>query len=246
MHEQVMVLGTLWRLDKARDTLISEARDLANKVHSGRQAIADTEAIIVGFDAQTDALRTTEKAHARRMDSYVKRRENTRRAIDEGRITDFLVAEQQVKDCHAIVESEEEAILELMEQQEVVAKSRVRAVTSLALRQVQLKTARDKETRRRPGLETELNALTVKRDEAREQVRSEVTLVYDKRRRNKQRVMAPLEDKACGSCRVRLPAQNFIDVCRHVDIFLCPNCGCYLAPPLDDDGGDGDGEEDAG
>ncbi|GEM_PF-3381072 len=239
MHEQVMVLGTLWRLDKGRDALISEAKDLANKVHSGRKAIADSETRIADLDGQTAALKKSEREHARRMESYVKRRDNTRRAIDEGRITDFLVAEQQVTDCHAIVETEEDAILELMEQQETLSEERARTVTGLALRQVQLQTARDKESGRRPALEAELNALTVKRDEARDQVRRDVRNIYDQRRRKQQRVLAVLEHKACGGCRVRVPAQRYSDICRHVDIFLCDNCGCYLAPPASD-------EDDAG
>ena len=79
----------------------------------------------------------------------------------------------------------------------------------------------------------------MKRDETRSQVRRDIIGIYDQRRRKKLRILSVLEDKACSGCRVRVPAQRYSDICRHVDIFLCDNCGSYLAPPIssDDDAG---------
>jgi predicted nucleic acid-binding Zn-ribbon protein len=230
MHEQVMVLGTLWRLDQDRDGLIAEARDLADKVRKADQQIEDSRTMIAQLKAQSAELTAQEKTHSRRMEAYIRRRDSTQRALDEGRISDFLVAEKQVTDCGAIVEQEEDAVLELMEQQDAVGESLTNAQSGLGLRRVQRGTARGKEVDRRPDLEAELGTLTVKRDEARSQVRGEVLLVYDQRRRKGLRVMAPLENKGCSGCKVSLPAIRFSDIRRSVDIFQCDNCGCFLAP----------------
>lgn len=239
MHEQVMALGTLWRLDQARDALIAEARALAAKVNGAKAAIAESEAHIARLEGAIAALRKTEKEHARRAETYVRRRDSAQRAIDGGLTTEIEAAQKQVADCDAIVDQEEEVMLELMESQEALATQRDNATTGLGLRHAQLETARQRESDRRPGLEAELDALTVQRDEARVTVRREVLSIYDQRRDKGLRILAPLENKGCGGCKVKLPGTRYSDIKRNVDIFLCGNCGCYLSP------GSGD-EDDAG
>ncbi len=230
MHEQVMVLGTLWRLDQLRDALISEARDLADKVNQARQAIEAVQSHIADLDSQAEELTRQEGSHNQRLESFAKRRDKTRLAIDEGQISDYLVAEKQVTDCGAIVDREEEALLEIMEQQDALSEGRANAVSGLGLRRGQLETARTRENRRRPDLEAELAILTDKRDDARKDLLNENLKIYDQRRRKGKRILAPLENKTCGHCQVRLPVQKAADVKRGVEVYRCSNCGCYVSP----------------
>lgn len=226
----MMVLQTLWRLDKQRDELLAEAAGLADGVAKAKAAIRESEELIESLEGQLKALSTKEKAHNRRVAQYVKRRDSTARAMEEGRITDFLVAQKQVEDCGAIVDSEEMLLLEIYEQQEALAAEVERAQSGLNLRKTQLGTALERQTARMPGLESELGVLTSKRDEARPDVRRDVLARYDQLRRRGTSVLAKVENKACGACRVGIPAMRLSEMRRGVDIFICDNCGRYMAP----------------
>ncbi len=230
MNEQVLVLQTLWRLDKERDALLAEAAGLAEAVTEADAEIRRAESHIAILADSGVEMAAQERAHNRRVEQYTRRRDSTARALEEGRIADYLVAQKQVDDCQAIIDDVELELLELYEQQEELAAAQERAKSGLNLRRTQAETARQRQAGRMPGLEEELAALTRKRDDARFDVRRDVLARYDQLRRRGTSVLAPVENKACGVCRVGIPSIRLSEMRRGVDIFICDNCGRYLAP----------------
>ena len=90
MNEQVLVLQTLWRLDKERDALLAEAAGLAEAVTEADAEIRRAESHIAILADSGVEMAAQERAHNRRVEQYTRRRDSTARALEEGRIADYL------------------------------------------------------------------------------------------------------------------------------------------------------------
>jgi uncharacterized protein len=227
---EVDLIRALGDLDRELDRLQKERDQLAARGPETQAALADAQAALARAEAALGAIREEERAAARDVGLYEKRRAAASRALSEG-LGDPDAAQRQVEQCAAILDDLETRQLELMESAEAASGVLTAARSD---RDTHARAAAAVEAELPPGLaaiDAARAAVQPDRDAARAALPKELGLRYDLVRTKKRTAVAELRpDDTCLGCRLRAPTVEAADARRGL-LRACRGCGRFLIPP---------------
>ena len=233
MHEEGERSVALWEEEQERDGLLAEWRGLTQALEGAKTKRSAAAAALAEAEATREVLRKSERALNRRLETYIGRRDKTRRLIDEGKVSDYHVAQQQCDQCGAIVDDVETELLELMEQLEEAEEAEGRARDLDGLATVRLSEADTSREARRSGLKAELEAVTARRDAAKALLAHDIRGRYDLLRKRGRDVIADVRGASCTRCNVKLNSVQLMDFRRQNSLHHCNHCSRFLRHDLD-------------
>ena len=228
MHADLEALTALWAEDQALTALQNGLSGLEAKVAACGRELEKARTAHGVLEEERAGYKERDHALSRRLDTYVKRRDRTKKQLDAGIVSDFVVAQKQLDECSTIVDEIETDLLELYEEIEDCEGRMEKSRTSMGLREVKLGEASGKLDGRLPDLEASIASQTAKRDEARTGVRSDYRSRYDLLIQKGREPIAPLRGQECGGCFKRIPQERVENHKRAVGVVTCPACSRFL------------------
>lgn len=224
--DQIVALGAA---DAELDALDKEIAALQARIPAARGERDAAEGAVVQAKTHLEALRETERATAREVERYTRRRATAVRALETG-MGNADAAQKQVEQCDAIIDDLETRQLEEMEGIEGARDALASTEATLAEAERHL-TA--EETTVPPILATRQNTRAGKQA-ARDAIWSEVPKDLQSRytlvRKKKKTAVTFLVDGYCKSCRMKPPLETTSEIGRGF-LKTCPGCGRYLVAP---------------
>jgi predicted nucleic acid-binding Zn-ribbon protein len=209
------------RLQREQAAILTEEGAALEAAARAAEALAAARAAV---DAGLASLRQTE----RRLEVFQKRAGDTRRLIDSGKATDFLLARQQLESCVQVVDEAETAALEQMEARDAALAGRNRAEAAVAEATRRLERARASREERLPVLERELASLLAARPPLERDIPTDCRDGVRRLRAQGRSLLSPLTDGACALCGMRAAPQVVLEVDRGSRIHACRSCGRFL------------------
>lgn len=230
IHEDLLVIQRLWSLLEATTQLQQERAAALKEVDRAKAALAETDDAMSTTDAELRKRSDVEKQVLQKAESYQQKVRSTRRLIDEGKASDYLLAQRQLEACTRIADELESEALQLME-----------AIESLERRMTDLRAARNQRSTHLQQVEHALSVSLPRLDEAidrlkRERVDAEVAIpasYLDGVRRLQQQhrsLVSTLKDGVCSMCNFSIAPQVVLEVNRGARVHACRHCGRYLVP----------------
>ncbi len=214
------------RLQREREAILAEEAAAGMEVTRTVLALAAARKAV---DAVVQALRQTE----RRLETFQKRAEDTRRLIDAGKATDFLLARQQLESCLQVVDEAETTALEQMEARDAAIAARAGAEAEEVAAARRLERARAAREARLPVVEQEVAALVAARPPLERDLSVDCRDGVRRLRAQGRSLLVPLVDGACVLCGMRAAPQVVLEVERGTRVHACRSCGRFLVAVSD-------------
>jgi predicted nucleic acid-binding Zn-ribbon protein len=217
--------------DAVLDQLQRDRDALDAQLAAAEKAAADAEAAVTAARAARDAILADDRAAAREIETYEKRRATATGALERG-LGDPAAAQRQIDQCSQILDDLETRRLELFEALDV---ARPALADAEGARDAAL-AARDAARVQVPAaigaLDADRATRQPDRDAARAALPKDLGLRYDLIRTKKRTAAAALQpDDTCLACRLRAPTVEAIEVRRGL-LRACRGCGRFLVPPM--------------
>lgn len=230
MHPELVAIANVWQADVKVDSLRAEHEGLVAAASSAIEANKAATAVLSEARATLTQLQGKERVNNRELDSYVQKRDATKRMIDEGTAPDYAAAERQLAGCRAKVDELETTGLELLDaieaaQGAVRAAERAGADAATAERD-----ARQALAARDAAIRSELAVALGARELAWKELPAELRTPYTELRRRKRTVLVNVVEGACSVCHMRVPPQRVVEVQMKRALHTCVGCGGYLLP----------------
>jgi len=226
-------LSNLLRLSALDTTLSKLAREVVateRSVVNQASHLEELERNIAAANKKQKLLLEAEQSCNRKMRRYQSMIETGNTALERG-LGDAASALKQVRQCTSILDELENQTLDLIEQQEHLAASRVTTIQASEQARQELQTLRD-------SVETSLTELAGQQQQRaaeRKQLRStmDVELLdrYDLMQSRKGSAVARIHNNACQSCNQTV-ARHQIQELRQERLEVCRGCSRWLAPAL--------------
>lgn len=214
--------------DQELDHLDKELAHLRARISSATVSRDEAKASLAAAQRQLTACKDAERATAREVEQYEKRRATATRALENG-LGDPEAAERQVDQCTQIIDDLENRELEEMEaiEEALVALDAAEAVLAGAERFLESEqAAAPPEIEAQEAVRTTAQA---ERDAAWADVPRDLQRRYALVRKKKRFAAVELRDGYCVACRVKVPLQEVSDVNRGL-LKHCFQCGRFLLP----------------
>jgi predicted nucleic acid-binding Zn-ribbon protein len=230
LHPDLVAISNVWQADVRVDTLKAEherlSADVAQAVLAQKDAIAARDAA----KATLDATKAEERANTRELDSYVQKRNATRKMIDEGTAPDYAAAERQLARCRELVDELETKGLDLLDRLEAGTAGLAAAEDARKKAEIAEREARQALAARDPGLRVELGAALQQREQGWSELPIDYRIPYGELRRRKRIALVNVVDNTCVVCHMRVPPQKVNEVQMKRAVHTCVGCGGYLLP----------------
>jgi len=219
-------------------------QDIELKIASTQKQISDTPAKTQGFQEELQRLKqayTERVAHAQEL---TKRRRTLEGEVDMMRsklskLKDQLMSVKTNKEYTAMlheiqmaeehIRSEEDKILEIMEEMETKEQDLNSAEKELKTRSAVLEAEIQKSEAAVPGLEVEMAQLREERLAMELRVESELLARYRRIAEARKGIaLAEARDELCTACHVRIRPQVYADLLRTENIHSCDSCSRIL------------------
>lgn len=230
MHPDLVAISNVWHADVRVDGLRAEHERLVAATNAAIAAHKDAIATRDAAKAALDALKTTERANNRELDSYVQKRNTTKRMLDDGSAPDYGAAERQLANCIAKVDELETIGLDLLDRIEATTAELRAAEKLLAESIVAEGDARKALGARDAPLRVELTAAMAERDVQWKQLPADYHVPYNELRRRKRQALVNFQDNTCVVCHMRVPPQKANETQMNRAVHTCVGCGGYLLP----------------
>jgi len=228
VNEVQAVLWQLNQMDVTIDSLRQKCNELVAVVRELTTLIGTVKESIEAAESRVEELRGEEKNFSRRLSKYIKRRDDTKVLLDEGRVSDYIAASRQYEQCAAIVIEIEEDLLNCMERLEEAVAYSAAETRRLEATRVADKSARDNYHNQVPGLKSKIDQLLVSRRPLLERLLPEDSRRYENVRSQKGTAVAALSEDSCGSCHVTVPLQVCSNIRSGRILHHCTGCGRFL------------------
>lgn len=230
MHPDLVAVSNVWQVDSSLDRLRAEHEGLTGAVARATEARARAEKTRDEARAALDALVKSDRENGRELDSYVQKRDATRRMIDGGTAPDYAAAERQLAQCAAKVDELETSGLEILERIDGAKATLAAAEKALAKADEELRDARGALTARDAPIRAEMAALAPKREAAWAELPHVLRDPYADLRRRKRPVLVNVVEGSCSVCHMRVPPQKAIEVQLGRATHTCVGCQAFLLP----------------
>src|SRR4051812_41653993 len=107
MHPDLVYISNVWQADVRIDTLRTEHETLSAAIVRATKQRDAAEQAAAAAKETLDAVVKAERANARELDTYVKKRDESRRMINEGTSPDYAATERQLAQCIQLVDDYE-------------------------------------------------------------------------------------------------------------------------------------------
>ena len=230
MHPELVAISNLWRADSTIDRLKAEHEGL--RVAQAAAAASSTTAVAAKEAARAalETLRTEERATHRELDTYITKREETRRMIDQGTAPDYFAAERQLAKCTALIDELETRALEFMERADAVAATLARHAEEVTTAAVATVAAKSALAARDASLRTEMAATLAARTEALAALPPDLRSPYEQLRQRKRPALVNVVDGTCQTCHTKVQLQRIVEVATSRANHICPGCHGWLLP----------------
>lgn len=231
MHPDLVAISNVWQADSAIDRLKAEHEGLTAASAKAAEARARAEAERDAARAALDAVVKAERENGRELDSYVQKRDTTRRMIDQGTAPDYAAAERQLAQCTAKVDELETSGLELLDGLDAARATLAAAEKALAAADEEAKAAKAALAARDPGIRTEMAAAIPRREAAWAELPNDYRGPYGELRRRKRVALVNVEEGgSCAVCHMRIAPQKVNEVRLARGVHTCPGCGGFVLP----------------
>lgn len=219
-------------------------QDLELKIASIQKQISDTPVKVQNFQNELHRIKQVQQERVAHTQELIKRRRTLEGEVDMMRtklskLKDQLMAVKTNKEYTAMlheiqmaedkIRSEEDRILEIMEEMETKEQDLKGAEKELKIKTAQIEEEIRKCESAVPGLEAEMARQQA--DRAAMELRVEADLLARYRRiadARKGIALAEAKDELCTACHVRIRPQVYADVLRTEDIHSCDSCSRIL------------------
>lgn len=230
MHADLVAISNLWSPDSTLDHLRAELDALQGGVAKAEHALADAEAALAAASAALDALVQRDRANGRELDSYVQKRDTTRKMIEQGTAPDYAAAERQLAACVAKVDELETAGIELLDQLDTARAARKAAERAVADAVLARDEARAALAAREGDLREEAAAASKKRQAAWAELPHDLKSPYEDLRRKRRPALVNTAEGVCTACHTHVGQQRIAEVALGRAVHRCPGCGAWVLP----------------
>lgn len=230
MHPELVAISNVWQADVVVDGLRAEHERLVAVTTAAIQAHKDATVARDAAKAALDALKVTERANNRELDSYVQKRNTTKLMLDDGSAPDYGAAERQLANCIAKVDELETIGLDLLDSVEAATAVLAAAEKALAESIAAESDARKALGARDAPLRVELTAALAAREAQWKHLPNDYHVPYNELRRRKRPALVNVQDNTCVVCHMRVAPQKLNEVQLDRAVHACVGCGGYLLP----------------
>jgi hypothetical protein len=220
----------VWQADVRVDTLKAEHERLSAVVAAAIQAQKDALAARDAAKIALDAVKAEDRHNSRELDSYVQKRNATKKMIDEGAAPDYAAAERQLARCRELVDELETTGLELIDRVEAATAALAAAEDACVKAALAEREAKQALAARDPGLRIELGAALKDREAAWAELPVDYRIPYSDLRRRKRVALVNVVDGICSTCHMAVAPQKVNEVQMKRAVHTCVGCGGYLLP----------------
>ena len=214
------------------DALRAEHERLVGGATAAIQAHKDAVAAREAAKGALEAVKAEERVNNRELDSYVQKRDTTKRMIEQGTAPDYAAAERQLANCVAKVDDLETIGLELLDRIEAATAALAAAEEARKKAEAAESEARAALGARDAGLRVELTAALKDREAAWGELHADYHVPYAELRRRKRPALVNVVEGVCATCHMRVPPQKLNEVQLKRAVHTCVGCGGYLLPGL--------------
>jgi predicted nucleic acid-binding Zn-ribbon protein len=229
MHPDLTLISNLWQCDAAIDRLKAELEGL-------NQDVAGTLRQQEGLEKQLNTLqdslashKATERDRTRELEDYQSRKAKTQALLDSG-TPNYASAERQLAQCNSIIDGLETELLGLMDAIESTEGLKSSAEKSLQKTREAASIAAQKKAEREPLIRAEYAEIVPKREAALKTFPAQWAGHYQELRRKKRPALVNVEEEACVTCSIKVPAQRIVETRLARAVHYCPGCQGFLLP----------------
>lgn len=230
MHPDLVAISNVWQVDVRVDALRAEHERLVAAANAAIAAHKEAVAARDAAKAALDAMRAEERKNNRELESYVQKRDTTKRMMDDGSTPDYATSERQLANCIAKVDELETIGLDLLDRVEAATAALAQAEDARGKAEAAEKEARQALGARDASLRAELTAALKEREAVWKDVPVDYHTPYNELRRRKRPALVNVVDGACAVCHMRVPPQKMNEVQLKRGVHVCVGCGGYLLP----------------
>jgi predicted nucleic acid-binding Zn-ribbon protein len=219
-------------------------QDLELKITSLQKQVADIPNVIQSVESELRRIREAHDAHVARSKELANRRRALEGDVDLSRsklsrLKDQLMAVKTNKEYTAMlheiqmaegqIRSEEDRILEIMEEMETKEKNLKGAEQEMHNKSAELQESIRKTKESAPMMEAELEKLREEKIQMESQIGMDLLSRYRRIADARKGVaLAEAKDELCSACHVRIRPQMYADLLRTDNIHACDSCSRIL------------------
>jgi len=228
MHPDCKNLVDLQKADQQKDNIEAQISALKAEHIAAEATVRSALEEENQRRKKLNALELREKEHNQRYEKYLQKAKSTQRLIDTGQAHNFEAAQAQLNQCLLIADQEETALLELMEEMELLEVKIEDTSTMVALRKRQLNTKKESLDDQLPSLESAFTHATNLRDQQAEKVRSDHLKDYEQIRKKLRHAVVTIQESSCNSCGMEVSSMTLAEHKRGSGVHRCDNCNRFL------------------
>lgn len=232
MHDDLLAIHDLLKVENEMMDLRKEAAELAARVKKARVRIQQTQEQQAAEEAELAKIQEHERTLNRQIREYTGKREKTQGHIDAGR-GDYNSAVAQVNELNGIIDRLEGELLETIEQKERQESCINRTKELLTVAKGRAVTASEAQRARRPEVEARFKSLAPVRKQRTEALAGHLGQRYADLRARKRPVLVRAVDGSCEFCNMAVPAHLLGEIWGGRRVHTCRGCGCWFRDAVD-------------
>ena len=228
MHPDSKNLVDLQKADQQKENIEAQISALKAERNKAEAAYLSAQKEERQRREELVAIEQREKSHNQRYEKYLQKAKSTQRLIDTGQAHNFEAAQAQLNQCLLIADQEETALLELMEEMELLEIKIEDTSTLVELRKRQLNTKQESLDEQLPSLESALEHATNLRAQQAEKVRSDHLKDYEQIKKKLRHAVVTIQESSCNSCGMEVSSMMLAEHKRGSGVHRCDNCNRFL------------------
>ncbi len=239
MHQELLDLWDLFKVDREMDALKAEAGQLAQDVRTLRAQIVALRERHAALSEQRDAAQNRERSLNRKLVDYGQKRDRTRTLIDTGAAPDFEAAQRQLEQLLTLHDEVETQALEAMDERERLEADLIETAAETARTEAAAAAAKQRETDRRPEISARYGALKPQYAGFAKKLTNAHLSRFQELKRKGVKPVVNLVDGTCPQCHIEPPPMIKVDVARgSTRVNACRGCGAFFFEVEETDAGE--------
>ena len=232
MHDDLLAIHDLLKVENEMMALRREAADLAARVQKARERIQTVQQQLADEEQQLKGMEEEERVLNRSIREHETRRDRTQQVIDTGQ-GNYQMAVEQLDELKSIIDRLEGELLETIDRKERQRRLIARTGELLVVARGRAVTASDAQRTRRPEVEARFKALAPLRKERTEAIKGHLGQRYADLRARKRPVLVRAVDGTCEFCNMAVPPHLLGEIWGGRRVHNCRGCGCWFRDAVD-------------
>jgi predicted nucleic acid-binding Zn-ribbon protein len=227
MHEDLLAVHDLLKVENEMMDLRKEAAALASRVKKARMRIQKTEQQQAAEEAALSAIEDEERNHNRRIRECGARKDRTQKLIDSGS-GNYHSALAQLEELKGMIDRMESELLETIDKRERQEACIERTKELLVVAKGRAVTAAESQRMRRPEVEARYKVLAPLRKARTSSIDGHLGQRYADLRARQRPVLVRAVDGTCEFCHMSVPAHILAEIWGGKRVHTCRGCGCWF------------------